>query len=81
MTHGTISAYANHRCRCEPCKRAHNDYYIAYGKMKRARGQCVRCKRKRSAKSDWLCTHHMVLSADQQRAYRARRIANASVPA
>jgi len=26
MTHGTLSTYRNHECRCEPCKRANTRY-------------------------------------------------------
>lgn len=35
MRHGTLSAYKNHRCRCEPCSEAHRVYKRDLYKRKR----------------------------------------------
>jgi hypothetical protein len=30
LIHGTNSTYCNHKCRCDPCRRAHNRYRIEW---------------------------------------------------
>lgn len=35
MTHGTVSGYSNHGCRCEECRQASQAYYRAGRERKR----------------------------------------------
>ncbi|HEY1394965.1 hypothetical protein [Roseateles sp.] len=37
IAHGTTSSYVNHKCRCDPCKRAQSEYMRTWSKRARQR--------------------------------------------
>jgi len=43
VTHGTLSTYMNHRCRCKRCRGANTVYRRARVKMLRSRHLCIDC--------------------------------------
>lgn len=72
MTHGTLTGYHHHKCRCVECQRAHRDYRRRHAASQSAKGICRECREPVSPRSKNFCVDHLDKHRRRMNARNAR---------